>query len=477
VVGGSLAGVADLIADWAVLQVEVVGEQLHQVQTLTAVAGLPASSGVVALAIVLAPMGAQGVVGLIEVVVPADTVHGDAFGANKVVVLGAAGAFLGGAAGQARLFAFNRGLRAFALAQKQAVVASGTVGISGPVAFLATGVARVAGVVHSQILAVNAVGTVVGSGAAAGHTAVVARRTVLLVKAGREINSQPRAILANAVGSASSGVVALTIAGAMAGTVGVAVLVIIIIETDAVDASAIDDIEAGGAVDTVVGAGGVAGQAAAVAGDAFVVLVVGHSALGVALGPADVVLQGVGAVAGQAIVVGDIEAGFAGLVAGSADVVLVIEVPVGLVAGLHAFAGSQNVSGVTSQTLIIAGTRAGGAGLIARQALALREIEPGLAGVTIGGLGASAGVALIGARRADGVGVGAGVKLDQRVAVLALAVGRASSGAVALAIAAAEVHDGLVEDVFVVHAFHGQAFAELQEVVVRAGDAFVIVGA
>ena len=105
--------------------------------------------------------------------------------------------------------------------------------------------------------------------------------------------SQVITIHANIIGAASSGIVALTIGGTVAGAVGVAALVVLVIETHARNASTIDVAEVGVTVDTLVVSGAGTGHARRVARHTIVVSVVGHSIQGFTRRPADVVFEGV----------------------------------------------------------------------------------------------------------------------------------------------------------------------------------------
>ena len=132
---------------------------------------------------------------------------------------------------------------------------------------------------------------------------------------------------------------------------------------------------------------------------------------------------------------------------------------------------------IASHALIVGRAGTGKTALVTGQTVAIVEVITWLAGGTIVGVGAAASVAFGLARGTDHVGVLIRELDDQLVAVLAFAVGVASSGTIALAVAVAFSDDALVEDVIVINAFGGQAFAELQEETGVTFGTIVVVGA
>lgn len=115
-------------------------------------------------------------------------------------------------------------------------------------------------------------------------------------------------------------------------------------------------------------------------------------------------------------------------------------------------ASSQDMEIITSHALVVGRAGTGETALVARQTVAVVEVVTWLAGGTVVGVWAAASVTFGLARWTDDVGVFVRELDDQLVAVLAFAVGVASSGTIALAITVAFSDDALIEDVIVIDA-------------------------
>ena len=148
VIRGSLAGQACLVADWAVGFEVDSGELGNEVNAFVAETVGSASSG--AIAIVSASIGTFLVEKLIDIIIPRDTVNGQAFSISSQLVMVGAGDTIGGVgscASDAGWVTDGVGFLAVTVLEDIGIVAAGaTIDITGVaslaalVAWLASGV-------------------------------------------------------------------------------------------------------------------------------------------------------------------------------------------------------------------------------------------------------------------------------------------------------------------------------------------------
>lgn len=220
----------------------LAGELIGKIIAFLAIFVRGTSSGAVTVAILIASS-----VDLRMRVGPGHTIGKNAISVLKDLVVGTSGTFVGfrSAAFFAGEVTNNGRVNAFSIDEDLAVVARNTMLGVNISASLASDVTRLTFATEEDF-AIGASGTILCGNTLASETALMARRTICLIVEGGVKDCQIHAFSAVMIGRASSGVVAIAIAHASAGTELVGAFVMDVVQLDAIkdlDTFAIDQSE------------------------------------------------------------------------------------------------------------------------------------------------------------------------------------------------------------------------------------------